>query len=113
MIGTLDRAMALGGAAVAALLLTPGKTLTVQSDGSLAGRVVDVKAGESSFRRPDTIPAGLTTFRLLAAHSASYESGHHGALTRRPVTRSTLPLATPRHRVGVAEVLDSDVPPPQ
>jgi len=64
MIRTLDRAMALGVAAVAALLLAPGKTLTVQSDGSLPGRVVDVKAGEFFFQAPDTIPAGLTTFRL-------------------------------------------------
>src|SRR5215207_843399 len=30
----------------------------------LPGRVVDVKAGEFFFQAPDTIPAGLTTFRL-------------------------------------------------
>lgn len=35
----------------------------VESD-SLPGRVVDVKAGEFYFKAPDTIPAGLTTFRL-------------------------------------------------
>jgi hypothetical protein len=32
---------------------------------SLPGRVVDVKAGEFFFQAPDTIRAGLTTFRLL------------------------------------------------
>lgn len=31
---------------------------------SLPGRIVDVKAGEFYFKAPDTIPAGLTTFRL-------------------------------------------------
>lgn len=31
----------------------------------LPGRVVDVKAAEFFLRAPDTIPAGLTTFRLL------------------------------------------------
>ncbi len=31
---------------------------------SLPGRVVDIKAGEFYFKAPDTIPAGLTTFRL-------------------------------------------------
>lgn len=32
---------------------------------ALPGRVVDVKAAEFHFRAPDTIPDGLTTFRLL------------------------------------------------
>lgn len=32
---------------------------------SLPGKVVDVRASEFSFQAPDTIPAGLTTFRLL------------------------------------------------
>lgn len=32
---------------------------------SLPGHVVDVRAGEFFFQAPDTIPAGLTTFRLL------------------------------------------------
>ncbi len=31
---------------------------------SLPGRVVDVSAGEFFFKAPDTIPSGLTTFRL-------------------------------------------------
>jgi hypothetical protein len=31
---------------------------------ALPGRVVDVKAGEFFFQAPDSIPAGLTTFRL-------------------------------------------------
>ncbi len=35
------------------------------SSGPLPGRVVDVKAGEFFFTAPDTITAGLTTFRLL------------------------------------------------
>lgn len=35
------------------------------SNGSLPGHVVDVRAGEFFFQAPDTIPAGLTTFRLL------------------------------------------------
>ncbi|MEO7714460.1 MAG: hypothetical protein ABIV10_16225 [Gemmatimonadaceae bacterium] len=34
---------------------------------ALPGRVVDVTAAEFFFRAPDTIPAGLTTFRLLQA----------------------------------------------
>jgi hypothetical protein len=32
---------------------------------ALPGNVVEVKAAEFSFRAPDTIPSGLTTFRLL------------------------------------------------
>lgn len=62
------------GAAVSAvvyssLLATVEKPLqesaraTVAGD-SLPGRIVDVKAGEFFFKAPDTIPAGLTTFRL-------------------------------------------------
>ena len=35
------------------------------SPSSLPGRVVNVRAAEFAFRAPDTIPAGLTTFRLL------------------------------------------------
>ena len=35
--------------------------------GGLPGRVIDVQAGEFYFRTPDTIPAGLTTFRLHQA----------------------------------------------
>lgn len=35
------------------------------SSASLPGRVVDVKAAEFVFTAPDTIPSGLTTFRLL------------------------------------------------
>ena len=38
---------------------------TSTSARALPGRVVDVKAAEFHFRAPDTIPAGLTTFRLL------------------------------------------------
>jgi len=34
------------------------------ADNTLPGRVVDVKAGEFFFKALDTIPAGLTTFRL-------------------------------------------------
>jgi hypothetical protein len=34
------------------------------SDSLLPGHTVDVSAGEYAFRAPDTIPAGLTTFRL-------------------------------------------------
>ncbi len=50
---------------------------------SLPGRVVDVKAGEFYFRAPDTVPAGLTTFRLepnnyaLVCHTGS--AGKTGA----------------------------------
>lgn len=43
---------------------SPGATA---SAASLPGHVVDVKAAEFFFRAPDTIPAGLTTFRLLQA----------------------------------------------
>jgi hypothetical protein len=38
--------------------------MSLQRTESLAGRVVDVKAGEFYFLAPDTIPEGLTTFRL-------------------------------------------------
>lgn len=34
---------------------------------SLPGRIVDVRASEFSFQAPDSIPAGLTTFRLHQA----------------------------------------------
>ncbi len=36
----------------------------VESQSKLPGRVVDVRAGEFFFQAPDTIPAGVTTFRL-------------------------------------------------
>src|SRR5688572_32102169 len=47
--------------ALAVLLLAPS-ALHAQP---LPGRVVEVRAGEFFFQSPDTIPAGLTTFRLL------------------------------------------------
>ena len=60
---------ALGLALVPVLL--GALTLHAQSGGSpstasasLPGRVVDVAAGEFFFQSPDSIPAGLTTFRL-------------------------------------------------
>lgn len=34
------------------------------ADTTLPGHIVDIAAGEYAFRAPDTIPAGLTTFRL-------------------------------------------------
>jgi len=36
----------------------------IRAAASLPGRVVDVSAGEFYFKAPDTIPEGLTTFRL-------------------------------------------------
>ena len=55
-------------AIVALLSGRPGpaeaSTLFLQRTDSLPGRVVDVKAGEFYFLAPDTIPEGLTTFRL-------------------------------------------------
>lgn len=54
-----------------ALLLSVGRHAAGQSavertsSRPLPGRVVDVKAAEFFFQAPDTIPAGLTTFRLL------------------------------------------------
>lgn len=42
-------------------------TRTSSKTRALPGRVVDVKAAEFFFRAPDTVPAGLTTFRLLQA----------------------------------------------
>ena len=55
----------LGGSllAVAALSIVGSRQMGAQS--ALPGNVVEVKAAEFSFRAPDTIPAGLTTFRLL------------------------------------------------
>lgn len=58
----------IGFAFLLALLAT---TRAAQAQGNsaqaLPGNVVDVKAAEFFFRAPDTIPAGLTTFRLLQA----------------------------------------------
>lgn len=58
------------GRALVPVLLGVG-TLNAQAGGSprvasetLPGRVVDVSAGEFFFQAPDSIPAGLTTFRL-------------------------------------------------
>ena len=54
-----------------AMLLTSARNASSQSDPksmaarALPGRIVEVKASEFSFRAPDTIPAGLTSFRLL------------------------------------------------
>lgn len=42
----------------------PLQSQRVAADAALPGRVVEVAAGEYAFRAPDTIPAGLTTFRL-------------------------------------------------
>jgi len=65
MLRTSVRATALGMLAVSALGLAHGQAPgTHQGTDSLPGRVVDVKAGEFFFQAPDTIPAGLTTFRL-------------------------------------------------
>ncbi len=50
---------------VAALLLVAERAPGQARPMVLPGRVVDVKAGEFFFLAPDTIPAGLTTFRLL------------------------------------------------
>ena len=59
-------------AGVMIIVLLPAAECVAQAAGatppgradSLPGRVVDVKAGEFYFLAPDTIPAGLTTFRL-------------------------------------------------
>ena len=49
--------------AAAALHAQPGGSPSAASV-ALPGRVVDVAAGEFFFQSPDSIPAGLTTFRL-------------------------------------------------
>ena len=49
--------------AAAALHAQPGGSPSTAS-AALPGRVVDVAAGEFFFQAPDSIPAGLTTFRL-------------------------------------------------
>ena len=54
-----SRLCAAGFAAVASLPATGGSVLP--------GNVVDVRAGEFFFQAPDSIPAGLTTFRLTQA----------------------------------------------
>ena len=43
---------------------SPRPARTVPAERPLPGHVVDVAAGEFFFQAPDTIPAGLTTFRL-------------------------------------------------
>lgn len=50
---------------VAALLIIAERAPGQANPKALPGRVVDVKAGEFFFLAPDTIPAGVTTFRLL------------------------------------------------
>ncbi|MDQ3519960.1 MAG: hypothetical protein M3466_16360, partial [Gemmatimonadota bacterium] len=42
-----------------------GQSARATASSPLPVRVVDVRAGEFYFQAPDTIPAGLTTFRLL------------------------------------------------
>ena len=65
MLRTSVRAIALGMVAVSTLRLAHGQVPgTRQGTEPLPGRVVDVKAGEFFFQAPDSIPAGLTTFRL-------------------------------------------------
>ena len=66
MIGRiLTRSVALGIAAAGAFQPVHGQgAVGRQGTDSLHGRVVDVKAGEFFFQAPDSIPAGLTTFRL-------------------------------------------------
>ena len=49
-------------AASLVLVITAPHTIAAQD--KLPGHIVDVKAGEYFFHAPDTIPAGLTTFRL-------------------------------------------------
>jgi hypothetical protein len=44
-----------------------GQGTDTRDSSLLPGRVVDVKAAEFFFRAPDTIPSGLTTFRLTQA----------------------------------------------
>lgn len=58
-----------GFALLLSLLLCTARVAPAQATSSptLPGNVVDVKAAEFFFRAPDTIPAGLTTFRLLQA----------------------------------------------
>lgn len=57
--------------ALGIVLVTASRPVLGQAPGAgqattttLPGRVVDVKAGEFFFQAPDSIPAGLTTFRL-------------------------------------------------
>lgn len=63
------RAIFLTATSVFALLATVAPAQSVNTSRNtdterLPGRVVDVSAGEFYLRSPDTIPAGLTTFRL-------------------------------------------------
>jgi hypothetical protein len=52
------------GLPLLALLAVPASAEPAPAQEPLSGRVVEVAASEYAFRSPDTIPAGLTTFRL-------------------------------------------------
>ncbi len=73
----------------AALALTAGARTQAAP---LPGRVVDLVAGDFHFRSPDTIPAGLTTFRLR-----SVQGGHAAWILRIPPGRSIRELVAPAH----------------
>jgi len=47
-----------------AFAVVAGTSSSAQSP-TLPGTIVDIKATEFAFLAPDSIPAGLTTFRLL------------------------------------------------
>ena len=59
-------------------------------DAPLPGRVVDLVAGDFYFRSPDTIPAGLTTFRLRVA-----QGGHAAWILRIPPGRDVREVVAP------------------
>ena len=69
--------------ALAALLAAaadrPAVVPAAAAEPRLPGRVVDLVAGDFFFRGPDTIPPGLTTFRLRALHG-----GHAAWVVRIP-----------------------------
>ena len=81
------------GAIAAAVAHAPGARRAPDAPPPpLPGRVVDLVAGDFYFRSPDTIPAGLTTFRLR-----SVQGGHAAWILRIPPGRDLRDVVAPAH----------------
>ena len=77
-----------------ALAARPSMSQAGSADGlQLPGRVVDVSAGEFFFRSPDSIPAGLTTFRLRQVGAVLANLEKVEADNLKPATASHDPTA--------------------
>ena len=89
-----QRAILLGGiaAAVVAAHAQAAPRTAQAPQAPLPGHVVDLVAGDFYFRSPDTIPAGLTTFRLR-----SVQGGHAAWILRIPPGHDLRELVAPAH----------------